>query len=138
MKVSADVIRDLAPLYLSGDASADTRALVREALAADPELARWMEQQGASFQVPAAAAPSSDLEVRTLRRVRGRVAAQHWLFGLGCSFLALLLSSEFTTRGARIVEFHLLARDHPLAAAIGLTLAGACFIAHALLRRGTP
>ena len=39
MNVSRNVIHDLVPLYLADEASADTRALIEEFLAADPELA---------------------------------------------------------------------------------------------------
>ena len=40
MTVDPEVIRDLLPLYLAGEASPATRRLVEEHLAADPELAR--------------------------------------------------------------------------------------------------
>ena len=39
MEVTKDVILDLLPLYSADEASADTRALVEEYLAAHPELA---------------------------------------------------------------------------------------------------
>ena len=43
MKVTRDVIHDLLPLYLAGEASDDTVALVRDYLRQDPELARIAE-----------------------------------------------------------------------------------------------
>lgn len=43
MNVSRDVVLDLLPLYLSDEASPDTRALVEQRLAADSELARLAE-----------------------------------------------------------------------------------------------
>jgi anti-sigma factor RsiW len=39
VEITRNVILDLIPLYLDGEVSADTRALVDEYLAADPELA---------------------------------------------------------------------------------------------------
>lgn len=39
MKVTREVVMDLLPLYLSGEASADSRALIVAFLAQDPELA---------------------------------------------------------------------------------------------------
>jgi len=40
MKITRDVIYDLLPGYFAGDVSADTRALIDEFLATDPEFAR--------------------------------------------------------------------------------------------------
>ena len=40
MKVTRDVILDLLPLYLAGEASADTRILVEKYLETDPKLAQ--------------------------------------------------------------------------------------------------
>ena len=55
MKLDPEVIRDLLPLYLAGEASPATRRLVDEHLAADPELARL-------------ARAAADPEVSRLRR----------------------------------------------------------------------
>ncbi|MCG6949677.1 MAG: zf-HC2 domain-containing protein [Acidobacteria bacterium] len=44
MTVSRDVILDLLPLYLSGEASADSMALVKEHLDDDSELASLAEK----------------------------------------------------------------------------------------------
>ncbi|MBK8900892.1 MAG: zf-HC2 domain-containing protein [Anaerolineaceae bacterium] len=44
MNVSRDVIIDLLPLYLAGEASEDTRQLVEHFLADDPALAKLAEQ----------------------------------------------------------------------------------------------
>ena len=40
MKVTRDVVKDLLPIYLADEASADTRSIVEEWLRTDPELAR--------------------------------------------------------------------------------------------------
>jgi anti-sigma factor RsiW len=44
MDVDRDVILDLLPLYLEGEGSASTRALVEQYLQSDPELARRVKQ----------------------------------------------------------------------------------------------
>lgn len=44
MNVSRDVIIDLLPLYLAGEASEDTRQLVEQFLAEDPALGKLVEQ----------------------------------------------------------------------------------------------
>jgi anti-sigma factor RsiW len=44
MKVTRDVILDLLPVYLAGEASQDSRELVEAHLAADPQLAKLAER----------------------------------------------------------------------------------------------
>lgn len=44
MQVSRDVVVDLLPAYLSGEASSATRTLVEAHLAGDPELARRLQR----------------------------------------------------------------------------------------------
>ena len=44
MQLSRDVILDLLPVYLSDEASPDTRALVEQKLATDRDLARLAEE----------------------------------------------------------------------------------------------
>ena len=46
-EITRDVILDLLPLYVAGEVSADTRALVERHLQADPELARIAEESAA-------------------------------------------------------------------------------------------
>jgi predicted anti-sigma-YlaC factor YlaD len=44
MEITRNIILDLLPLYLDGDASPDTQALVEKYLEADPEFAEMAEQ----------------------------------------------------------------------------------------------
>ena len=44
MEITRNVILDLLPLYLAGEVSADTRALVEKYLETDPELANVAKQ----------------------------------------------------------------------------------------------
>jgi anti-sigma factor RsiW len=46
MKITRDVITDLLPLYLAGEASDDTNALVEAFLAQDAEFAKLVQRQG--------------------------------------------------------------------------------------------
>jgi predicted anti-sigma-YlaC factor YlaD len=55
MRVTRDVIQDLLPLYLAGEVSGDTRALVEEYLDTDPDFAnevRELEETGFLGDVP--------------------------------------------------------------------------------------
>ena len=64
MKVTRDVIQDLLPLYLSGEVSADTSALVKEYLETDPELAKLAEQATANdlSEVPIPLSKETEME----------------------------------------------------------------------------
>ena len=138
MQITRDVILDLAPLYLTGDASADTRVLVDEYLAANPELARWMEEQRTRVFEPLTATPPVDLQARALKRARRRLAVQRWLFGIGWYFVALSLTVEYSTRNRQLVEWHFVARDHPAVSLGCLTVTAICWCAYATMRRRSP
>ena len=136
MNVSRDVILDLVPLYLEGEASPASRALVEEFLKLDPELAGRIRILGAAGFTPR---PSSDLppelELRALRRTRSLLGLQRWLFGLGITFTVASLGMEMSFRGGRIEEFHFLLRDHPVGLGMLLALGAACLAGYFSLRR---
>ena len=50
-QITRNIILDLLPLYLAGEASEDTKALVEEYLETDKELAK-MAKQTATFDLP--------------------------------------------------------------------------------------
>jgi anti-sigma factor RsiW len=52
MEATRDVILDLMPLYLAGEASADTQSLVNEYLERDPDLAQLARQWRARLPGP--------------------------------------------------------------------------------------
>src|SRR5580658_8485789 len=136
MNVTREVILDLLPLYLSGEASPATRALVEEYMKQDPELAQRIRLQWAdnfAKAVPSALPP--DLELRSLRRTRSLLGLLRWLFGFGIFFLAAALSNEFSFEGAHLKEFHFLLRDYPVELGICVVLSLACWIAYFTIRR---
>ncbi len=51
MKITRNVILDLLPLYLEGEASPDTQALVEQYLGSDPEIAE-MAKQASEIEKP--------------------------------------------------------------------------------------
>ena len=72
--VTRDVISDLWPLYLSGDATPDTRRLVEDFLAGDPAFAKTLGDAAAD-PLQAVLPPSlpPDHQLKTLARVKRRV-----------------------------------------------------------------
>jgi hypothetical protein len=77
MRVTRDVVQDLIPVFLEGEASADTVRLVEEFLRHDPELALTVEQMRASSlpELPAGLRPAKEKEsldmTKQLMRWRG-------------------------------------------------------------------
>jgi predicted anti-sigma-YlaC factor YlaD len=136
MNVTREVILDLLPLYLAGEASPATRALVEEYLKEDPELAQRIRLQWAENF--AKAMPSElppELELRSLRRTRSLLGWQRWLFGFAIAFTSLSLSSEFSWEKGRFREFHFLLRDYPAPLGTLLALGVACWLGYFFLRR---
>jgi hypothetical protein len=136
MKVTKEIILDLLPVYLAGEASQATCALVEEYLAADPELAQSVRSQQAdsSLRMDLPELPP-ELELKSLHRTRHLLSWQRWLFGLGMGFSAVALTSEISFREGRIREFHFLIRDYPEVFGTCLMLGLSCWIAYFLIRR---
>ncbi len=87
--VTRDVIADLWPLYVSGEASPDTRTLIESFQREDPEFARILGESATA--IPRSEAPSlpPDHELRTLARVKRKLAGPIWLLQLALVFTCL-------------------------------------------------
>ena len=108
MKVTQDVIHDLVPAYLSGEASADTVALVEEFLRLDPDLARTVEALRANPlpELPIALRPTQEKETldmtKQLLRWRGiLMGLAIFLTVLAFNFLGDALRTALDPRLAR-------------------------------------
>jgi hypothetical protein len=136
MNVTREVILDLIPVYLAGEASPATRLLIDEYLRQDPELAQHVRTLAADNLANIKQSPlSSDIELRSLRRARALIGWQKWLFGLGITFTALSLSNEFSFEGGRLREFHFLIRDYPAQFGTFAALALICWISYFAIRQ---
>ncbi len=136
MKITREVILDLLPVYLAGEASPATRALIEEYMEQDKELAQRIRVQWADNLgkiTPAALPP--DLELRSLGRTRALLGWQRWLFALAITFTALSLTSEVSFHESHIKEFHFLMRDYPAQFGSFAVLAIACWIGYYSIRR---
>jgi anti-sigma factor RsiW len=135
MTVTRDVILDLLPAYLAGDAHPATRALVDEFLTGDADLAREVAEQRKGLLEPIAGAPPMDVELRSLGRTRRRLSLQRWLFALGWFFLATTFTTRISFAHGRFTEFRLVLQDSPWLAAMWLALSAGCWIAYWMVRR---
>lgn len=91
MQVTRDIVQDLLPVYLAGEASADTRAVVEAYLAEDGKL-REIVEASASYSPPPLDVPAG-LEERSLDRTRRLLGRKSfWLgFALIFSFVPVIL-----------------------------------------------
>lgn len=137
MEVTRDVILDLLPLYLAGEASAGTRSLVTHFLARNPELADEVRAQQKSNARVAEVAVPPDLELKSLSRTRRLLALRQWTFGLAWFFTAIGLSMRGTLSGWNLRGFHPLVFDYPIQLGGALTVAALCWMAYFTVKRRT-
>ena len=128
MKLDPEVIQDLLPLYLAGEASPATRRLVDEHLAADPELARLAraaaDPEFALVATPSAS-PAPTAAKSALDATRRRLRRRSWL--MGCAIFTTLL--PFSMHGNETgIQFFLL-RDAPGTAALSFAAAAGLWLA---------
>ncbi|HEU5251246.1 MAG TPA: hypothetical protein VFW15_14760 [Thermoanaerobaculia bacterium] len=135
VNVTREVILDLLPVYLSGEASPPTRAVVESFLEQDPDFARRIREQSLENMTRSApATPPPELELKAFRRTRRMLVWQRWLIGFGMFFTALALSIQFRFSNGRVEDLHFLAQDHPVAFGVCALLAVSCWIANFALR----
>jgi len=105
MEVTRDIVIDLMPLYESGEASRDTRAVVEEFLRRDPSLAGLATPDVAAVTSPAL----TELERRTIEKTRATIRQRSWILAL--AILCMLLPFSFAFLDGQIRFFML--RDVP-------------------------
>jgi hypothetical protein len=89
-KITRAIITDLYPLYVAGEASGDTRQLVEEFLAKDPEFARLLTEGGrSSLAVYPPPELPADHELKTLAKVKRHLGGPVWALQLALIFSAL-------------------------------------------------
>ena len=101
MKITRDVISDLLPAYMSGEASPDTRALVEELAAKDPDIARLVESARQERSDPMLQHPlalPANLERETVTRTRGVLRRRTWTLALAIWLTCLPMTYVFTER----------------------------------------
>ena len=105
MNVTRDIVKDLLTVYLAGEASADTRALVEEWLSGDRELSRQVEaaRDGA---LPPVASPPPSVETRALARTRRHFRLRAVVLGAAIYFTTLPLSVVFSSSGFQGLLLH--------------------------------
>jgi anti-sigma factor RsiW len=100
MNVTRDVVKDLLTVYLAGEASADTRALVEGWLRTDPDLARQADEARRG-DLPPVPMPEPSVEKRALIRTRRWLRARMIVLGVAVYFSTLPFTVVFNRQGFR-------------------------------------
>ncbi len=132
MNVTREIVKDLLPLYVSGEASPDSRVLVESFLREDPELARLADALRAEELAPArgaSAPPGAGREA--LSRAKSLLRRRTRLLAFALLFSGLPLTCAFDQTGVRF----LLLRDAPALASASLAVASVLWIAYAVTVR---
>lgn len=116
-RITRDVILDLLPAVRGGVASADSRRLVEDYLAQDPEFAA---------RAAVLPAPSAGMEMEALKRARSATHQASWALALAIFFTALPLSFGVTDeRGFRFIF-----AEMPVFQAVSLAIGALGWIAY--------
>jgi len=135
MQVTREVIVDLLPVYLSGEASPATSALIEEFFRGDPDFAKRVRAQwteGLQRAAPPAMPP--ELELRSLKRTRRLLATQKWLFGVAMALTAVAFSLAIEFRGGHLRNIEFLIFRYPEVFGTALAIAAPLWIAYFLVR----
>jgi type II secretory pathway component PulL len=98
MKLSRAVMNDLLTVYLAGEASAETQALVEQYAREDVEFAAAMEAAAHVNLEPAALEPDADVEIRSLKMTRQFVRLRSLFMATAIFFTLLPFSFAYSSR----------------------------------------
>jgi hypothetical protein len=130
VNISRDIVKDLIPVYLAGDASADTRAVVESYLKTDPELASDVRAaRDTSLGLPATRPPTA--EKQALETTRHLIKSRTSTLVVAMVFTMLPLT--FVFHGTTITFF--LIRDAPIIGIAWWVTAAIMWIWHLMIRR---
>lgn len=127
--VTRDIISDLYVLYSSGDATPDSRRLVQEFLAQDPDFAASLKETGGTMPILPAPLPAAH-ELKTLDRIKRRLSGPIWLLQL-----AMIMSGLAFGRIISDTSFDVSPRKFIITAAIAICFWIAFFVKLVLGRR---
>jgi xanthine/uracil/vitamin C permease (AzgA family) len=131
MNVTREIVKDLLPLYVAGEAGVESRAAVEEWLRHDPELARMAEVLRDDFAPPPPAGMPQTSGQAALSATKALLRRRSWLLALALLFTGVPMSFAWDSTGLR---FFML-RDAPLVSSISLAAAVGLWIAFGALTR---
>ena len=98
--VSRDVIMDLLPAYLSGEASADTRSLIEDYMKQDAEFATHVKSEAKGILSPGVLRSlSPDREMEAMRRTKRLLRRRAWHLAAAIFFTLTAVSYQYGPEG---------------------------------------
>lgn len=129
--ITRNIILDLLPAYIAGEASDDTRKLVDEFAENDAQIARLIRAgSGESMIGELKLALPADGELKALAKTQRRLRRQGWLMGAAICFTFTTISFQIGDSGV-----HWTFAEYPGLAVISLLIAGAFWFAYFASRR---
>jgi hypothetical protein len=93
MKVTREVILDLLPLYLSGEASQDSIKLVEEFIESNPEFAKQVKSSSNNLFPNNISSPQKkELEMKSLIKTKRMIKLRSYLLGFSIFFTVVPFS----------------------------------------------
>lgn len=103
MEITREVVNDLMPVYLAGEASADTARLVDEFLAKDSEFARAVRGDGARELLGKPVTLLPNEAKRALELTKRLIKRQTWFFAFALLFSLVPLSIRIESGTVRMI-----------------------------------
>ena len=100
MKITREVITDLLPIYLSGEASQDTRDLVEAFLKEDPVFARIVNAEQSSLLSENQPNLPKENEMKTLEKTKKLLKQRSFYMAFAILFTLSIFSFNFDSQGA--------------------------------------
>jgi anti-sigma factor RsiW len=131
MNVTREIVKDLLPLYVAGEASEESRAAVEEWLRTDSELARLASELREDTAPPPATGGPQTSGQAALAVTKALLRRRSRLLALALLFTGMPVSFAFDSGGLR---FFML-RDAPLVSSLSLATALGLWIAFGVVTR---
>lgn len=100
MKITREVVTDLLPVYLAGEASADTQKLVDEFLQADPEFAELVAAKNDLLEKSDIELPKEN-EMKTLENTKSLLRKRSIYLAFAIFFTLFTFTIRFDSNGIR-------------------------------------
>ena len=130
MKVTADVVNDLLPLYASGECSGDTKLLVEEFLKANPAMRPPSASMQATIPSSVPGRLTADDELKSLTATRRRLKIRSSVMGLAI-FFSIAPFSFVYTQG----KLYSLISESPVSAIVYGSLGVTCWVIYFMMKR---
>lgn len=98
MKITRDIITDLLPVYLAGEASANTEELIKEFLQDDPGFAKLIEENRAVLP-EGQITLSKENEMETLNKTKSFLRKRSYYLAFAIFFTLFTASFKFGPNG---------------------------------------